>query len=294
MIPCRSSNQRWQTTGLDRAFGIRQAETPRRGPPRPLPDEPSGETITPETAGGPGLDPCGRGGVSTGRKVRMARCLPACCEANRHEPVFPPVTSAFGPGLHVLSGGVGDGRTPVAVGPGGGMDGSRPGRPQRRRRARVRKGPRSPSGPHPLGLRRQGRRHRRRRAPRHPRRSEGMSVRGRTMDRGTAAFRRGEPAFRQALQPCRERGDWRPGPAGRACTGGRRPERRRAAPAQRGRAPARGERGTGTRTGRRRQPAGHTLLLSRSPGRVDPGRPPAANPKTRNHPQATPDDFPAE
>ena len=42
--------------------------------------------------------------------------------------------------------------------------------------------------------------------------------------------------------------------------------RRRAAPAQRGRAPARAGRGTGTRTGRRRQPAGHTLLLSRSPG----------------------------
>ena len=156
------------------------------------------------------------------------------------------------------------------------------------RRARVRKGPRSPSGPHALGLRRQGRRHRRRRAPRHPRRSEGMSVRGRTMDRGTAAFRGGRPAppgggsgqpcrewtkgshspgSRRAARRCssRERGDW-PGPAGRACTGGRRPERRRAAPAQRGRAPARGERGTGTRTGRRRQPPGHTLLLSRSPG----------------------------
>jgi hypothetical protein len=116
-----------------------------------------------------------------------------------------------------------------------------------------------------------------------------MSVRGRTMDRGTEACRRGEPAvpapgggsgqpcrewtmgshspgLRRAARRCssREGGDW-PGPAGRACTGGRRPERRRAAPAQRGRAPARGERGTGTRTGRRRQPAGHTLLLSRRP-----------------------------
>ena len=85
--------------------------------------------------------------------------------------------------------------------------------------------------------------------PRHPRRSEGMSVRGRTMARGTAACRRGEPAapapgggsgqpcrewtmgshspgLRRAARRCssRERGDW-PGPAGRACTGGRRQER---------------------------------------------------------------------
>ena len=56
----------------------------------------------------------------------MARCLPACCEANRRRPVFPPFTSAFGPGLHVLSGAGEDGRTPVAVFPGGGMDGPGP------------------------------------------------------------------------------------------------------------------------------------------------------------------------
>ena len=60
MIPCRSSIQRWQTTGLDSDFGIRQADTPCRGPPRPPPDEPSGETITPETAEGP------QGAVSAG------------------------------------------------------------------------------------------------------------------------------------------------------------------------------------------------------------------------------------
>ena len=44
--------------------------------------------------------------------------------------------------------------------------------------------------------------------PRHPRRSEGMSVRGRTMARGTAACRRGEPAAPApgggSGQPCRE------------------------------------------------------------------------------------------
>ena len=122
----------------------------------------------------------------------MVRCLPACCGANRRQSVSPPFTSAFGPGVHVLSGGVGDGKTPVAVSPGGGMDGLRLGRPQRQRRARVRKGPRSPSGPRPLRLRRQG-----------PvtvagelhaicGRSEGMSVRGRTMARGGAAFRKEE------------------------------------------------------------------------------------------------------
>ena len=254
MIPCRSSNQRWQTTGLDSAFGIRQAETPRRGPPRPLPDEPSGETITPETAGGPGLDPCGRGGVSTGRKVRMARCLPACCEANRHEPVFPRSlrlsdrVSTSSPGAWETAG----------------------------RRARVRKGPRSPSGPRPLRLRRQGRRHRRRRAPRHPRRFEGMSVRGRTMDRGTEACRRGEPAVpapgggsgqpcrewtkgshspgsRRAARRCssREGGDW-PGPAGRACTGSTPAGTGGSASAWTWPPPESGSRGTG---GRRPRPA---------------------------------------
>ena len=68
--------QRWQTTGLDSAFGIRQADYA-------------------PAAGVPGLDPFGRDGLSTGRKVRMVRCLPACCEANRHQPVFPPVHFGF-------------------------------------------------------------------------------------------------------------------------------------------------------------------------------------------------------
>ena len=218
MIPCRSSIQRWQTTGLDSAFGIRLAETPRRGPPRPPPDEPSGETITPETVGGCGLDPFGRDGLSTGRKVRRARCLPACCEANRRRPAFPPFTSAFGPGLHLLSGGVGDGRTPVAVFPGGGMDGPRPGRPQRQRRARVRKGPRStPSAPF--------RGHERPRQDHGPGNSglpQGGDLRPRLprIFRTGGRARRAAPGCRQVQWRCssRERGD-RPGPAGRACTG---------------------------------------------------------------------------
>ena len=274
MIPCRSSNQRWQTTGLDSAFGIRQAETPRRGPPRPPPDEPSGETITPETVGGCGLDPCGRGGVSTGRKVRRARCLPACCEANRRRPVFPPFTSAFGPGLHVLSGGVGDGRTPVAVFPGGGMDGSRPGRPQRRRRARVRKGPRSPSGPHPLGLRRQGPRHRRRRDPRHPRRSEGMSVRGRTMDHG------GDLRPRRGRRP--PAGNQRPsaGPPGAAARGSVETGRDlRAGPAQGG-----GGRRGGEQPLHSGESAGTGRTGNRNPDRATPTARrtyPSAEPKPR-------------
>ena len=182
MIPCRSSIQRWQTTGLDSDFGIRQADTPCRGPPRPPPHEPSGETITPETVGGPGLDPCGRGGVSAGRKVRRARCLPACCEANRHRPAFPPFTSAFGPGLHLLSGGVGDGRTPwpspTAV------EWMVPGWADHSANAGTAFG-KAPG-------------------PRHPRRSEGMSVRGRTMARGTGASRAGN-------------GPWGPTPP--ACAG---------------------------------------------------------------------------
>ena len=117
----------------------------------------------------------------------MVRCLPACCEANRHQPVFPPLTSAFGPGLHVLSGGVGDGKTPVAVSRGGGMDGPRQVYALSGYAARD---PVTVAGElHAICGR-----------------SEGMSVRGRTMARGAAAFRKEETY----AVGCTDRG-WIPG-----------------------------------------------------------------------------------
>ena len=216
----------------------------------------------------------------------MARCLLACCEANRRRPVFPLFTSAFGPGLHVLSGGVGDGRTPVAVFPGG--EWMVPGRAARSADAGPvfgkAPGPRqsTPSPATPPGTPSSAPASSTPSAPlrghERPRQDHGPGnsglPRGETCAPGGGSgqpcreWTKGShsPGSRRAARRCssRDRGDW-PGPAGRACTGGRRPERRRAAPAQRGRAPARGERGTGTRTGRRRQPPGHTLLLSRRP-----------------------------
>ena len=132
----------------------------------------------------------------------------------------------------------------------------RPGRPQRRRRARVRKGPRSPSGPTPSPATPAGtpssapasstpsapfRGHER------PRQDHGPGNSG--LPQGRA--RRPRPPGGDSGQPCREwtkgshspgprraarrcssreRGDW-PGPAGRAFTGGRRQERGRRASA---------------------------------------------------------------
>ena len=142
----------------------------------------TGETITAETVGGRGLDPFGRDGLSTGRKVRMVGCLAACCEANRHQPVFPPFTSAVWETArrHWSS--------PVAV------EWMVSGWAAHSANAGLAFG--KPPGPRQVyalsGY-----------AARDPvivagelhaicGRSEGMSVRGRTMARGTAAFRKGE------------------------------------------------------------------------------------------------------
>ena len=101
---------------LDAVSGVvPKAEEGPHGPPQPPLDELPGDTITPEMVGDLGLDPFGRDDFSIGQKVQAAAWLNAAYEANRHRPIPPPFTSFFGPGLYVLSGDVGDGKTLVAV-----------------------------------------------------------------------------------------------------------------------------------------------------------------------------------
>ena len=98
---------------LDAAFDLQKAEAPRYGPPQPPLDELPGETITPEMVGDLGLDPFGRDDFSIDQMVQAARYLNATYEENRLHPVHPPFP--FGPGLYVLSGDMGDGKTLAAV-----------------------------------------------------------------------------------------------------------------------------------------------------------------------------------
>ena len=100
---------------LDAAFGTPKAAEVNYGPPQPPLDELPGTTITPEMVGDLGLDPFGRDSFSIDQKVQAARWLNAAYETNRLRPIPPPFTTAFGPGLYVLSGDVGDGKTLVAV-----------------------------------------------------------------------------------------------------------------------------------------------------------------------------------
>ena len=102
-------------TALDEAFGTPMAAEVNYGPPQPPLDELPGATITPEMVGDLGLDPFGRDDFSIDQKVQAARYINAAYEANRHRPIPPPFTTFFGPGLYVLSGDVGDGKTLVAV-----------------------------------------------------------------------------------------------------------------------------------------------------------------------------------
>ena len=265
---------------MDSAFGIRQA-TPRRGPPRPPPDEPSGEAITPET---PRRDGTLRREPVFPRSLRLSDRVstssPGAWEtAGRRWPSSPAVEwmvpgradhsadagSVFGkaPGprqVHALSG--------YAAGtPSSAPASSTPSAPSAPFRGHER--PRQDHGPGTAAFRRPA-----------PPAGEWPAAPG--MDQGSHS-----PGSRRAARRCssRDRGDW-PGTCGQGLHRGAAAGEAASSPCT-----AAGERGTGTRTGRRRQPAGHTLLLSRSPGRVDPGRPPTYNPKTRNHPQATP--FPS-
>ena len=162
MIPCRSSIQRWQTTGLDSAFGIRQADTRRRTNPleRPSPrrrwevpaSTPADATASPPARRSAWRGVCRRVARPTGigphspRSLRLSDRVstssPGAWEtAGRRWPSSPAVEWMV-PGWAAHSANAG----PV-----------------------FGKAPGPPSGPHPLRLRRQGRRHRRRRAPRYSR-----------------------------------------------------------------------------------------------------------------------------
>ena len=163
MIPCHSSIQRWQTTGLDIAFGIRLAETPRRTnpPERPSPrrrweaaaSTPSDATASPPDGRSAGRGVCRRVAKPTGVGPHSPRSLRLSDRV-----------STSSPGAWETAGR----RWPSSTA----VEWMVPGRADHSANA----GPAFGKAP----------------GPRHPRRSEGMSVRGRTMARGTAACRRGE------------------------------------------------------------------------------------------------------
>ena len=304
MTPCRSSMQRWQTTGLDSAFGIRQADTPRRGPPRPRPlrarrplhrpEGPHGAVCAGVLRGQPASAriPPVHFGFRTGsprplrrrgRRQDASGRLP--WRWNGWSPAGPPTAPTPGsrserPPVPVRS-------TPSPATPPGTPSpapaSSTPSAPSAPLGGHER--PRQDHGPGNSGLPQGG--------DLRPRlHGQGMDAGGRPEGGGPGTrqpriFRTGGRARRAgraagrsggavpapgggSSQPCREwtigshspdsrraagrcssreRGDW-PGPAGSACTGRRRTERRRAAPAQRGGARA------GTRTGRGGQPPG--------------------------------------
>ncbi len=98
---------------LDGAFKIMRTQDSRYGPPQPPLDELYGTTFTPEMVGDMGREPFGEDVFSIDQRVRAAKWLLAAYETNRKRPVYPPVW--FKPGLYVLSGDMGDGKTLGAV-----------------------------------------------------------------------------------------------------------------------------------------------------------------------------------
>ena len=83
------------------------------GPPQPPLEELPGETITPEMVGDRGIDPFGRDDFSLDAKVAATRAINESYERNREAPVYPQLWCP--PGLYVLSGDMGDGKTLIAV-----------------------------------------------------------------------------------------------------------------------------------------------------------------------------------
>ena len=98
---------------LDSAFRTMRARDSRHGPPQPPLDQLHGTTFTPDMVGDMGREPFGEDMFSVDQRVQAARWLLAAYEANRARPVYPPVW--FKPGLYVLSGDMGDGKTLGAV-----------------------------------------------------------------------------------------------------------------------------------------------------------------------------------
>ena len=98
---------------LDRAYGHKTAQEVRHGPPQPPWDELPGMTFTRDMVGDLSPDELGRDDFSTDQRVRSYDFLMGAYELNRHRPVFPPIWQP--PGLYILSGDQGDGKTLCAV-----------------------------------------------------------------------------------------------------------------------------------------------------------------------------------
>ena len=98
---------------LDAAFGITGTADVRYGPPQPPLEDLHGNTFTPDMVGDMGKDPFDDDDFSIDQRVKAAQYLLACYDANRERPVYPPIW--FTPGLYILSGDVGDGKTLTAV-----------------------------------------------------------------------------------------------------------------------------------------------------------------------------------
>ena len=263
MIPCRSSIQRWQTTGLDSAFGIRQADTRRRTNPLERPSPRRRWEVPASTPADATASPPARRSAWRGVCRRVARPTGIGPHSPRSLRLSDRVSTSS-PGAWETAGR----RWPSSRA----VEWMVPGRAAHSANA----GPAFGKAP----------------GPRHPRRSEGMSVRGRTMARGTAACRRGEtctlgcrgysaPAGEPAARPraarrcsSRERGDW-PGPAGRACTGGRRQGRGEALQhgRDRRRNPVPGAQGGGGRARHRyrMRPRAETGIIGSAATRQSPG-----------------------
>ena len=98
---------------LDSTFRNIRAKDSRHGPPQPPLDELHGTTFTPDMVGDMGRGPFGDDVFSIAQRVQAAKWLVAAYEANRQRPVYPPVW--FKPGLYILSGDMGYGKTLGAV-----------------------------------------------------------------------------------------------------------------------------------------------------------------------------------
>ena len=98
---------------LDRTLGHVPASAGRYGPPQPPWEELHGETFSRDMVGGLTPDALGRDDFSTDTRVASYDYLMAAYELNRHRPVYPPIWQP--PGLYLMSGDQGDGKTMTAA-----------------------------------------------------------------------------------------------------------------------------------------------------------------------------------
>ena len=86
---------------------------PVYGPPQPPLEELHGETFTPEMVGDMGPNPFGEDDYTVDQRVKAAQWLLDAYELNRQRPIYPRVW--YQPGLYLLSGKMGDGKTLCAT-----------------------------------------------------------------------------------------------------------------------------------------------------------------------------------